>query len=246
MDKMVYLAMAGAKQIFDAQTANNNNLANATTPGFRASFEAFKSLPVYGPGHASRVYAVANDAGLDLSSGPLMTTGRDLDVAVRGEGYIAVQAPDGTEAYTRAGDLHVTETGLLETGAGHLVLGESGPVVVPPSSKIEVGRDGTVSLIPLGLTPNTVAVIDRIKLVNPPSDQLYKGEDGLLRVPEGTTVAPDASVQLVSGALESSNVNAAEALVNMISLARQFEMHVKALQTAEQNDETSAKLLRME
>lgn len=245
MDRMLYLAMTGASQTMLAQAANSHNLANVSTTGFRADLEAFRSLPVYGPGHPSRAYAMDEGSGTDFSPGAITTTGRELDVAVNGSGWIAVQAPDGSEAYTRAGDLQVTTGGMLLTGAGHPVLGNGGPIAVPPFEKLEIAADGTISIRPLGQGAQTLAVVDRIKLVDPPGPDLEKGTDGLLRLKNGGTAEPDAQVQLVSGAVESSNVNAVDAMVRMIELARQYELQVKTMKTAEENDAASGRLIQL-
>ncbi|MDZ7802618.1 flagellar basal-body rod protein FlgF [Thiohalophilus sp.] len=245
MDRMLYVAMTGARQTMQAQTVNANNIANVNTTGFRQDLAAMRSMPVYGPGMPTRVYGMTEKPGTDLNPGSLMTTGRSLDVALKGQGWIAVQGQDGNEAYTRAGDLQVTSTGLLQTGAGHLVMGEAGPISLPPSSKVEIGGDGTISLIAQGDEAANMQEVDRIKLVNPPADELYKGEDGLMRLAEGEQAQADANVRLAVGALESSNVNIAEALVNMIDLARQFEMQVKMMKTAERNDQKAAQIMQM-
>ncbi len=246
MDRMLYLAMTGAREVMNAQAVNTNNLANATTVGFRADMESAMSLPLYGPGQPSRVYGVTEGNGVDLSPGALQQTGRELDVAVDGDGWIAVQAPDGGEAYTRAGDLRVDAFGILTNGAGHPVIGNSGPIAIPPNAKLDIGRDGTISIRPLGQGPNALAVLDRIKLVKLPPDQVVKGEDGLMRLRGGGRAEADASVTLVSGALEASNVNAVESMVRLIELARLYESQVKLMRTAEENDGAAARLLRME
>lgn len=244
MDRMLYLAMTGAKHSLQAQQHNNHNLANLNTPGFRADLDAMLSAPVNGPGHPSRVYAQETGIGSDFSQGPMMSTGRDLDVAINGEGWIAVQAPDGSEAYSRRGDLRINASGLLENGAGQLVLGNAGPIAIPPAQKLEIGVDGTISVIPLGQSANTLAVVDRIRLVKPDNAQLVKGEDGLFRQKNGAPAEPDAAVQLTSGTLEGSNVNSVDALVKMIDQARSYETYVKLIASAKQNDETSSRLLR--
>jgi flagellar basal-body rod protein FlgF len=245
MDRMLYVAMSGAKQTMLAQAVNTNNLANVNTTGFRSDLEAFRSLPVYGPGYPSRVYAQTETPGTDLLAGTLSTTGRELDVAVNGDGWIAVQAADGSEAYTRAGDLRVTVNGQLETGAGRAVMGNGGPIAVPPFEKLEIGADGTISIRPVGQAANALAVVDRIKLVKPPLGQMEKGTDGLMRVKDGKNAVADATVQLASGVLESSNVNAIEAMVRMIELGRQFETQIKMMRAAQENDAASAQLMRM-
>lgn len=246
MDRMLYLAMSAAKQTMRAQTVNTNNLANLSTTGFKADLEQFRSMPVFGDGHASRVYAMAESPAVDTEPGPISQTGRDLDVAIRGNGWMAVQAPDGTEAYTRAGDLRVNGTGLLVNGAGHPVIGNNGgPITVPSAEKIEIGADGTLSIRPVGQDANVLAEVDRIKLVNPDPAQLSKGEDGLIRLQEGGVAPADAGVGLVSGALEKSNVSAVESMVRMIDLSRQYEAQIKLMKAAEENDSAATRLLQM-
>lgn len=245
MDRLLYVAMTGAKETLRAQAANNHNLANASTTGFRAELSAFQNREVVGAGFPSRVYATHTVAGWDASPGSMISTGRSLDVAVQGNGFIAVQGRDGRVAYTRAGDLRVDPNGLLLTGAGHPVLGDGGPITVPPHASIDIAADGSVSIVPLGQGPETTAIVGRIKLVNPPPESLERGADGLFRTRDGMDAPADASVRLASGVLESSNVNVAEAMVTMIELARQFEMQVKMMRTAEENGDASAQLLRM-
>ena len=245
MDEMIYLAMTGARQTETAQAINSNNLANVSTTGFRADLHAFSSKPVDGPGVNSRINAVVDSHGTDFTSGAVTNTGRDLDVAISGEGFIAVQGPDGREAYTRAGDLRVEQGGLLTTGAGHLVLGDGGPVAIPPNASLLIGKDGTISIQPLGQGPETVAVVDRIKLVNPAAESLQKGADGLLHLKDGDDAPADASVSLISGSLEQSNVNVAKTLVNMIELARQYEMQVNVIKASEENADAAASMMRL-
>jgi flagellar basal-body rod protein FlgF len=244
MDRLVYVAMTGAKESLRAQTANNYNLANIGTIGFRADLSAYQTQQVQGAGLPSRAYATDTSVGWDASGGTLQQTGRDLDVALQGQGWIAVQSPQGTEAYTRAGDLRVDPNGQLTTAAGYPVLTDSGPLSVPPYSSISVGHDGSVSIVPLGQTPQTVAVCGRIKLVNPPSSTLERTEGGLFRLSSGGDATADSTVQLVPGALESSNVNMAAAMTNMIEQARNYDMQLKSMKSAEDNDTSSTKLLQ--
>jgi len=244
MDRFLYVAMSGAKETLRAQAVNNHNLANASTTGFRADLEAFQSRAVAGSGYASRVYATNSTTGWDQTQGALIATGRDLDVGVKGAGWIAVQGTDGREAYTRAGDLRIDPSGMLLNGAGHPVLGDAGPITIPPHSSMLIGTDGTVSVVPVGQGPETTAMVGRIKLVNPPAEAVVRSEDGLFRMADGSSAPADASVQLASGVLESSNVNVADAMVNMIELSRQFDLQVKAMRTAEENAASSAQLLR--
>ncbi|MDJ0813879.1 MAG: flagellar basal-body rod protein FlgF [Woeseiaceae bacterium] len=245
MDKMIYTAMTGAKQTETAQAINSNNLANISTTGFRADLHAFSSVPVEGPGVDSRVNAVVESYGTDMSQGPIMNTGRDLDIAIRGRGFIAVLAADGREAYTRSGNLQLEPGGLLTTGNGHLVLGDGGPLSLPPNNKIEIGRDGTVSVQPLGSGPETLTIADRIRLVNPDVRRLQKGEDGLFYLPNNEIAFSDANVKVTNGALENSNVNVAMTLVNMIELARQYEMQVNMIKASQDNADAAAQMMRL-
>ena len=245
MDKMLYVAMTGANSLMMAQAINNNNLANINTTGFRADLASFQSLPIGGDGYPTRTNAVLEGTSVDMTPGPLITTGRELDVAVKNDGLIAVQAPDGNEAYTRAGDLQINSAGMLVTGAGFPVLGNGGPIAIPAHEKLQIGADGTISILPIGQSPNTLAVVDRIKLVKAPEGSLVKSNEGLLRPATGDTLAPDASVTLQSGVLETSNVNSINALANMIELSRQYEAQIKLLKAAEENDAAGAQLLTL-
>jgi len=250
MDRMLFVAMSGAKEIMKAQAVNTNNLANANTTGFKADLEASSSRPVYGPGYADRVYAVTegganNNAGVDFSTGSIVSTGRELDMAINGDGWFAVQAADGTEGYSRDGNLHIDNLGRLTTTAGQVVLGNGGPITVPEHAKLDIAADGTISIQPLGQPVNSLAIIDRIKLFNPPQAQLHKGTDGLMHLPPGQIAEADAAVTTVSGSLESSNVNAVTSMVRMIELARSYESHIKLMNTAKKNDEAAAQMLRM-
>ncbi len=248
MDRSLYIAMNGAKQTLLAQTANSNNLANTQTTGFKSDFEQFRAMPAFGPGYPSRVYTMTERPGSDFSPGGMQTTGRELDIAINGNGWFAVQAQDGSEAYTRAGDLRMTPEGLLQNGAGQQLLSEQGqPISIPPAQKIEIGRDGSISIIPQGSNATTLALVGRIKLVNPGNDNLEKREDGLMHPKQagGQPIPADANVNLFQGALEGSNVNAMSALVEMIELSRNFEMQSKVMKTVDENAGASAKLMQM-
>ena len=244
MDRMLYVAMSGAKETLIAQGNAANNLANAGSAGFLADLNQFRSMPVFGEGHPTRVYALDERPQTSFARGSVEHTGRDLDVAVTTDGFIAVQAPDGSEAYTRRGDLWADENGLLRTGNGLPVLGNAGPIAIPPADKIEIGVDGTISIRPQGQASNALAVIDRIKLVNPPVAALRKADDGLLRLSTGDAADFDANQRVAPGALESSNVNVVSEMVDMIEFARRFEQQVKMMQTAEQNAEAAQSLLQ--
>ena len=240
----MYVAMTGAKQIMQAQAVNNHNIANLSTIGYRADAVSFDSEPIYGPGYATRDNSEDGDAGTDFSSGVMQTTGRNLDVAVNGNGFIAVRGTDGKEAYTRAGDLRVTPTGAVTTASGLPVLSESGPITIPPSTQVSIGGDGTISVLPQGSAPLAVTQVDRIKLVNPSTKDLQKGEDGMLRMKSGAKVKTDDTVTITSGVLESSNVNAAQSLISMIELQRLYEFQIKALNSTDTNEQSAQRLMQ--
>ncbi len=223
---------------------NTHNLANASTTGFKADLSAFQSRAVTGPGYASRVYATDQTVGWDHGAGSIEQTGNPLDLAIHGQGFFAVQDVTGNEAYTRAGDLHVDPTGQLLTATGLPVMGDNGPISIPPHTSVTVGGDGTISIVPLGQSPNTVSTVARIKLVNPALDTIQRSNDGLFRTTNGQPAEADAATTVDSGSLESSNVDLASCMVNMIELARHFDLQVKALHTAEEDGQASAKLLQ--
>jgi flagellar basal-body rod protein FlgF len=227
------------------QAGTANNLANASTIGFKAQEHRFRAVPVLGEGMPTRAFVVDASVSDVMDEGPLMFTARNLDVAVQGKGWIAVQLPDGSEAYTRAGSLDTDVTGLLQTKSGYTVAGDGGPINIPPDNRIEIAPDGTVSVVPTFGTPNNANAIGRIKLVNPPEADMVRGADGLFRMRDGQAATADERVKLVSGALEGSNVNVTDAMVNLISLARQFEMQIKMLQTADANAQRADQLLSL-
>lgn len=235
MDRLIYTAMTGAKHVMEQQSTTANNLANATTTGFRAQIDAFRAVPVVGPGLPTRSFVVDSTVGADFGQGPVMESGRALDVAIQGKGWLALDMPDGTEAYTRSGSLKVNENGVLQTQGGINVVGDGGPITIPPDVKITIAKDGTVSSVDAGTKPGQSTTIGRIKLVNPPEETLVRGDDALFRVKGNGTADADASVALIGGALEGSNVNVVDAMVTMISLSRQFEMHMSLLKNAETN-----------
>ena len=245
MDTSLYVAMSGAKQVMLAQSVNSHNLANANTTGFKADLSQFRSQPVFGAGLPAHVYAMAERPGINFNSGVVQQTGKDLDVSIKGEGWIAVQAEDGSEAYTRAGDLRMTPDGLLVTGTGLLVLGNGGAVSLPAAEKVDIGVDGTISILALGSTAETLSTIDRIKLVNPDLADIEKGHDGLFRLKSGGLAEASADVSLISGAVEGSNVSVVESMVSMIELARNFELQVKMMKTVSDNEGVSAQLMRL-
>ena len=245
MDKLLYTSTSAAQQIMQAQSVNSNNLANVSTTGFRADFVQALSVPIYGEGIPSRVYSETGNDATNFQPGNFQTTGRSLDIAIQGDGFIAVQGKNGSEGYTRAGDLRIAENGQLTTGTGLVVLGEGGPITIPPSETIEIGVDGTISVRPLGSEANALAQLDRIKLVNPELRLLQKYPDGLLRLRGGGSADSDASVKVTSGTIEGSNVNAIGAMVKMIELQRKYEAQIKMMQTADENSQASARMLQL-
>lgn len=249
MDRVIYTAMTGASQMLNRQAAVAHNLANASSTGYRAEEHRLRAVPVQSnalqKGLATRAFAVDASTHTDHTPGPTMITGRPLDMAVQGAGWIALQLPDGSEAYTRNGSLELNVNGIVQTRSGVTVQGDGGPIAIPPDVKLSIGVDGTISALPESGAQNTVSVVGRIKLVNPPTTDLVRGEDGLFRLRDGSAAPNDESVKIASGSLEGSNVNPAEQMVAMISLARQFEMQMKMLSTADANDRAATQILSM-
>jgi len=240
MDRMIYTAMSGAKATMTRQDALAHNLANANTAGFRADLSAFRAVPVRGEGATTRVHTMEATAGFDAADGPITQTGRSMDIAIRGAGWIAVQGLDGNEAYTRAGSLDLSADGTLQTRGGLAVIGDGGPIVVPQGAEVSIGTDGTVNA-KVGNTPPVQ--LGTIKLVNPAIGDLRKGADGLMRMAGGDDAPADPTVRVADGAVEGSNVNPVDSMVGLIAAARQFEMQMKMLQTAESNEQRASKLL---
>lgn len=247
MDKAIYIAMTGAKHNMLAQTQHASNLANVNTQGFKADFAQARAMAVYhGDGLPTRAYAMVERPATDFVHGSLQETGRDMDVAIDGDGFIAVRGADGNEAYTRVGALHTDSVGILRTGNGLPVLGNGGPIAIPAADTIEIGLDGSITVVPQGQGPQAPVLVDRIRLVNPDIKNMSKGPDGLFRALDIEGPLPvDANVRLVSGFLENSNVSAVHELTNMLSLARQYELQVKVMNSAKEMSESSAQLLNM-
>lgn len=245
MDRVIYTAMSGAKHTLEQQANTSNNLANATTTGFRTQLDTFRAVPVVSEGMPTRAFVVDSTAGTDFSLGPIQDTGRALDVAVQGQGWIAVQTADGGEAYTRNGSFKLSENGILQTQSGLNVVGDGGPISIPPDVTVAIAPDGTVSSIPTMGTPNAVNILGRLKLVNPDEKALKHGDDGLFRMTVGTQAAPDANVRLIGGALEGSNVNVVESMVSMINLARQFDLNMKVISTAQSDADKATQILSL-
>lgn len=243
MDKLIYTAMTGAKHLFGRQASIAHNLANAVSTGYRAEEHRLRAVPVLSEAMPTRAFAVEVSVANDFTPGPLTQTGRPLDVAVQGQGWIALAMPDGTEAYTRNGSLEVNVNGVLQTRNGIPVQGDGGPISIPPDNDISIGNDGLISLKPTSGAQNLVTQVGTLKLVNPPEADLVRGADGLFRLRDGAAAPVDPNVQVAAGYLEGSNVNVVDQLVAMISLQRQYDMQLKLLSTAEQNDRAAAQVL---
>jgi flagellar basal-body rod protein FlgF len=240
MDRMIYLSMAGAKAAMQRQDVLSNNLANVSTNGFRAELQAFRAVPIRGDGASTRAYSLETSVGYDDAAGPLTSTDRKLDVAMMGKSWLAVQALDGTEAYTRAGALDVNADGILVMRNGLQVQGDGGAIQAPPNSELSIGADGTVSAKTADSTRSIP--IGKLKLVTP-EGPLQRGDDGLFRAGDGNDLEADPNARVQDGALEGSNVSPVETMVSMIASARQFEQQMKLLQIAQTQGQESAKLL---
>ncbi len=246
MDRALYIAMSGAKQNTLGIAASANNLANVSTTGFRQDFEQARSMPVFGDFYPTRAYAMEERPSSDFNPGTLVSTGRDLDLAIDNQGWFAVQDDKGEEAYTRRGDLHVDALGRLMNGEGKQMMGNAGPIVLPPFEKIEIAKDGTISIRASGDEPAVVADVGRIKLVSPDLKEMEKGLDGLfhMRGQQPGDVQPQVEeVEVVKGHLEHSNVNSVLALTQMLSMQRQYEMQVKMMKTVDENAQTTSSIL---
>ena len=244
MDRALYLAMSGGVQTMNAQTIHANNLANVSTTGFRSDFEQARSMQVYGDYHPSRVYAMTENPATKYDQGDMIQTDRNLDIAVAGEGFIAVYDERGQEAYTRAGDLQINAAGQLVTGRGLPIAGVDGPIFLPPLDSITITPDGSISIVPQGGAGNEVAVLSQIKLVNPDIENLRKEEDGLIHSRDGEVFEVDPNVKVASGFIEGSNVNAVEEMTHVMNLSRRFEMNVKMMDTISENADSSARILK--
>ena len=244
MDRMIYTALSGAKQILDQQAAVSNNLANASTTAFKAQVNMYRAVPVVGQEAQTRAFTLASTPGADMKAGPLSYTGRNLDVALQGNGWLAVQMPDGSEAYTRAGSLQVSPDGQLQTSLGLPVMGDGGPIGIPPGSTVSIGTDGTVTARGPGEAANGLAQVGKLRVVTPPPEGLARGDDGYFRLCPGVDpLQQDPNVRVISGALEGSNVNPVDSMVEMIANARRFEMQMKMITGADSNDQRANALL---
>jgi len=246
MDRLVYTALSGLKGQMDAQATIANNIANASTIGFRADRVNFERLMVKGDGHNSRLPSAETVVDMDRRAGTVVQTGRALDIAITGDNWLAVQAADGSEAYTRRGDLRIAPSGVLETGDGFPVMGSGGPITVPPHDKIMIADDGSISIVPPGADPAAPPqALDQIKLVSDQGSKTVKGLDNLLHVRGGGALPADMEARVQTGALEQSNVNLTQALVDMIENQRSYEVQANLLREAKTMDESAASLMRV-
>jgi flagellar basal-body rod protein FlgF len=246
MDRMLYIAMSGAKESELSLAVNTNNLANANTAGFKKDTPQFRSMLVAGPGHESRAYALTERVKTFTTDGAVEYTGRDLDVAAAGDAWLSIQTPAGDEALVKTASLQIKPNGDVWDIHGNPVLGVNGPINIPPAEAIEIGADGTISYVPLGGGALGLQVLTQLKLVKPTDmspDKFEKGLDGFMRSKAGTQPDPLARVQ--SGYVQASNVNTVEELVNMISLQRKFELQVKMMETAQKNEQKSDQMLSL-
>lgn len=243
MDRLIYTAMTGAKATMGQQAAVANNLANVATTGFRAEVHRLRAVPVLSESLPSKAFVVDASIGADYTTGAVSQTGRELDAAINGKGWFAVQMPDGTEAYTRSGSFQIDENGVLRTRAGLEVAGDGGQIAIPPDNLIEIAADGSITATPASGVRTASTVVGRLKLVNPGEAELQRGADGLFRLPNGAAADPDPAVKVAGGYLEGSNVNVVEQMVTMIALARQYELNTRLLQTAQDNDKAAARVI---
>ncbi len=242
MDRLIYIAATGAKQLMEQQTTTSHNLANLNTTGFRAQMDSFRAVPVQGPSLPTRAFVLDATTGADFAPGLIRQTGNPLDVAVRGQGWIALQGADGREVYTRNGELTVSDTGVLTGQGGLAVMGDGGPISLPPEGRASIAPDGSVSTMD---ARGIATVVGRIRLVNPPDADLQRSDDGLFRTKSGQPAEADAVVRLSPGSIEGSNVNAVDAMVNLIALSRAFELQMNLLKNAESNEAKASQILSM-
>lgn len=245
MDRLVHTAMTAMRGAMARQTAIANNLANANTTGFRAEIANASTTWLNGPGVNARAQATEQVVAADMASGTVTQTGNPLDIALNGDALLTVQAPDGDEAYTRRGDLKLSESGLLTTGDGHPVLGEGGPITLPPADSISIAKDGAIWIVPQGGDPAQAQQVDKLKLASPQGSQIAKGLDGLFREKNGGALPQDPDATLTNEALEGSNVNPTLALVQMIDASRAWETQIKLVSTAKEMDDGGASLMRL-
>ncbi len=245
MDRLIHSSLSALRAAMQRQTATANNLANASTTGFRADLAATQAQYVRGDRLQTRASAVEGVRGADLAAAAIASTGRDLDVAMAGEAMLAVQAPDGGEGYTRRGDLSLAASGLLTTGDGHPVLGDGGPITLPPADSVSITDDGAVWIVPRGGDAGAPQQIDRLRLVSPAGTQIVKDLDNLFRVPDDGALPADPDARVVTRSLEGSNVNMTQALVDMIEAGRSWDTQMRLISTARELGTAGTDLMRL-
>ncbi len=248
MDKLVYTAATGLRAHMQAQAAIANNMANVSTTGFRADRVVFDRIELKGGGAQLEARAPTSEEVTDADHAPgaIQSTGRALDVAITGNtDWLAVQAGDGSEAYTRRGDLEIAPSGVLQTGDGFIVQGQSGPITIPPHDSLSIAADGTITIVPQGGDVRNPQVLDRLKLVDTKGSVTLKGMDNLLRVKGGGTLPANMDAKVQSAALEGSNVNMTQALVDMIENQRSYEVQANLMKSAKDMDESSTSVMRL-
>src|SRR4051812_17395942 len=245
MDRLIYTALSGMRGAMARQTTTANNLANANTTGFRAEMSSATALWLRGSGMETRAPTVQQVVAADMAPGSVNQTGRDMDVAMQGDDLLAVQADDGSEAYTRRGDLQVSPTGVVTTGDGHPVLGEGGPLTLPPADSVRIAQDGAIWIVPTGGDPNQPQQVDRLKLATPAGSRVQKGLDGLFRVADGGALPSDPDARLTPHSLEGSNVNTSQTLIDMIEASRSWDMQLQLVTQAREMDTSAADLMRL-
>ncbi|MFN3388309.1 MAG: flagellar basal body rod protein FlgF [Allosphingosinicella sp.] len=245
MDRLVHTSLSALRGAMARQTATANNLANANTTGFRAEISSAQSLWLRGAGFEARAQSSQEVLAADMQQGAVSETGRDLDIALEGDALLAVQARNGDEAYTRRGDLKLTDSGLMTTGDGHPVLGEGGPITLPPVDSMRIDRDGAIWIVPAGGDPNVSQQVDRLKLATPAGSQVLKGTDGLFRVPNDGILPADPQARVTPRSLEGSNVQVTTALIDMIEAGRAWDTQLKLISTANEIDTSAADLMRL-
>jgi flagellar basal-body rod protein FlgF len=246
MDRLIYTSLTALRGAQARQTATANNLANAQTPGFRAELAEAQALWLHGASLESRALSSEEIQGADMQAGAVISTGRDLDVALDGDALLTVQAEDGDEAYTRRGDLQLTESGLLTTGDGHPVLGSQGPITLPPSDSVTIDPEGRIFVVPRGGDANQPQEVDRLRLATPTGTVIAKGMDGLFRVKDGGSLPTDPDARIINRSLEGSNVNSTQALIDMIEASRSWDTQLKMISDAREMDTSTAELMRLD
>ena len=245
MDRLIHTSLSALRGAMHRQTTVAHNLANANTTGFRREIGSAQALWIRGPGFDARAQSSQVVLAADMSAGPVNQTGRELDVALQGDALLAVQPASGGEAYTRRGDLQMSPSGVLTTGDGHVVLGEQGPVTIPPADSVRIDQDGTIWIVPTGSDPNQPVQVDRLKLASPAGSEIRKALDGLFRVPDGGVLPADPQARLTPRSLEGSNVEVTQGLMDMIEASRGWETQLRLITTARDIDTAAADLMRL-